>query len=48
MHRSRLAGSVVALTLLLAGASCAHRTAPIHGETMTLKVAHVVIRPSRG
>lgn len=42
MRRSRLAGSVLAATLLLAGSSCAHRTAPLPGETVALKVAHVV------
>jgi len=33
---------VLALMLLLAGSSCAHRTAPLPGETVTLRVAHVV------
>jgi hypothetical protein len=46
MRRSRLAGSVLAATLLLAASSCAHRAAlPLprqSGETVTLKVAHVV------
>jgi len=46
MRRSRLAGSVVAAALLLAGSSCAHRaTLPLplpYRETVTLKVAHVV------
>jgi hypothetical protein len=40
--RRRPAGPVLAAALLLAGASCAQRTAPIPGETVTLKVAHVV------
>jgi len=44
MRRSRLAGSVVAVTVLLAGSSCAHRATPplSRGGTATLKVAHVV------
>ena len=46
MRRSRPAGSVLAVTLLLAGSSCAHRaTLPLPrpgGETITLKVAYVV------
>lgn len=46
MRRSRLAGSVVAVTLLFAGSSCAHRPMPPlprpYGETITLKVAYVV------
>jgi hypothetical protein len=33
---------VLALILLLAGSSCAHRTTPLPGETVTLRVAHVV------
>src|SRR4029077_6736593 len=46
MRRSRLAGSVLAAILLLAGSSCAHRAAlplpRMSGQTGTLKVAHVV------
>jgi hypothetical protein len=44
MRRSRLAGSVFAVALLLAGSSCAHRpTLPLsRGETATLNVAYVV------
>ena len=42
MRRSRLAGSVLAVALLLAGSSCAHRAVPLPGETVTLKVAYVV------
>ena len=46
MRRSRLAGSVLAATLLLAGSSCAHRAAlplpRMSGAKVTLKVAHVV------
>jgi hypothetical protein len=46
MRRSRLAGSVVAVTVLLAGSSCAHRSMlPLprpYGETIALKVAYVV------
>jgi hypothetical protein len=40
--RDRLAGPVVAAMLVLAASSCAHRTAPLPGETVTLRVAHVV------
>jgi hypothetical protein len=46
MRRSRLAGSVLAVTLLLASSSCAHRaTLPLprlDGESVTLRVAHLV------
>jgi hypothetical protein len=38
----RRAGPVLAAVLVLAAASCAHRAAPLPGETVTLRVAHVV------
>src|SRR5262245_56839766 len=33
---------VLAVAFLLAGSSCAHRAAPLPGETVTLRVAYVV------
>lgn len=40
--RVRRTGPVLAVALALAGAACAHRAAPIPGETITLRVAYVV------
>ena len=40
-RRSRT-GPVLAAALALAGAACAHRAAPLPGETITLRVAYVV------